>query len=69
MKLDSIIDNQKDILIHLRRQSTATGGTGDVVLEDVLPKPLETLEEIGAFCTKLEQLAFNKALVSFVTLN
>lgn len=43
----------------------ATEGTSDIVLEDVLPKPMDTIQEMNVFCTKLEELTFSKAVVRF----
>jgi hypothetical protein len=62
MKLDSILENQKEILVYLRQQSSGTGRTCDVVLEDVLPKPMDRVEE--DLCGKLDQVVFKKSLVS-----
>jgi hypothetical protein len=64
MKLDSILENQKEILVYLRRQSSGMGRTCVVVLEDVLPKPMDSVEEVEDFCGKLNQVAFKKSLAS-----
>ncbi|CAB4020504.1 Hypothetical predicted protein, partial [Paramuricea clavata] len=65
MKLDSIIQNQKEILVHLRRQNFGTEKTCEVELDNSLAKPMNTLEEMEVLCGKLEQVAFTKTLVNY----
>jgi hypothetical protein len=63
VKLDTIIENQNEILVYLRQQSSKTQASYDVVLEDVLLRPMDTLEEIQKLCLKLEQSKFKNTLV------
>ncbi|CAB3976771.1 transposase domain-containing [Paramuricea clavata] len=66
VKLDTIIENQNEILVYLRQQSSKTQAAYDVVLEDVLPRPMDTLGEIQKLCLKLEQSKFKNTLVSYL---
>lgn len=56
MKLDSIIEQNRDALSILRRLETAVVGgcKADMGLEEVLLKPANTEEELKHICTKLE---------------
>jgi hypothetical protein len=63
MKLDSIIENQKEILVHLRHQNVGIEGTCDGDLDDSLARPMNALNEVEEICGKVEQAAFAKTLV------
>ena len=65
MKLDSIIENQKEIMGLLRQQNVSRGvsATG-LVFDDVLSKPLHTKEEMGKFCRRLDDESFKANMVN-----
>jgi hypothetical protein len=63
MKLDSIIENQKEILVHLRHQNVGIERMCDGDLDDSLARPMNALNEVEQLCGKVEQAAFAKTLV------
>lgn len=63
MKLDSIIENQKEILVHLPHKNVGIESTCNRELDDCLARPMNSVNEVGELCSKLEQAAFSKTLV------
>ncbi|CAB4013322.1 Hypothetical predicted protein [Paramuricea clavata] len=66
MKLDSIIENQKEILVHLRHQNVGIERTCNGDLDDSLARPMNALNEVEELCGKVEQAAFAKTLVNYL---
>ena len=67
MKLESILENQKEILTYLRQQRAFSGNPGaEEIVEEIIPKPFETAEEMEELNKKCEQSTFNAALVIFI---
>ena len=63
MKLDMIMDNQREGLGLLRQLITASTPVDDDLMEDVLPAPLETSIDIDNMEVKLSDGSFRKKLV------
>ena len=64
LKLDTILDMQKQQLTLLRRIASASSATVQVVdLQYILPKPLKTTD-LQEFEQKLENSAFRSNLIS-----
>jgi hypothetical protein len=66
MKLETIIDNQNEGLRMLRQLSTATRGVGgsDIMLEDILPEPINEVVAFNALCKQLADDEFKKKMVN-----
>lgn len=64
LNLQCILENQKEQLSLLRQLvSCSRAGSGDLILEDVLPQPVNTIEELQQLCEKLKQEAFYTNMV------
>ena len=74
MKFETLIKNQEELLSLAREQSTLQrnilssrmGGSGDTIIEDVLPKQLDSQKDLEDFSTKLEETTYRKKVVSAV---
>lgn len=70
MKLDTILERQNEGLGILRQILAATKGrsTDDTdIIEDILPKPLETPDQMKEFCCQLDDDSFKKKLVRLLS--
>ncbi|MGH0164888.1 UNVERIFIED_CONTAM: hypothetical protein FKN15_048117 [Acipenser sinensis] len=64
MKLDSIIDNQKEQLSLLRQIAIVSKGVDGVDVEDIISQPMDSLKEAEEMCRKLKEDAdFRKKLI------
>jgi hypothetical protein len=61
MKLETIIENQREILTYVR-QNSGKDATGDA-LEELFTRPLDSAEEMDELCLKLMGANHNKILV------
>jgi hypothetical protein len=63
-KLDTLIEKHDETLSILRVLSSATRGVNDKeLLDDILPSPLDTVEEITEFYSRLDDEEFRKKMV------
>ena len=68
-KLDSVISNQNAQMITLKKIADATRGMEeDDLVEDIIPSPIDSVEELNRFNSKLGDPKFNKKLVIFFSL-
>ena len=67
LKLDMILDNQKDQLTMLRNLANKTQGPDGEDIDDLVPKPMDTVEELEQLCNNIinpEEPQLRKLLVS-----
>ncbi|KAK2149342.1 hypothetical protein LSH36_455g07085 [Paralvinella palmiformis] len=63
-KLDSVISNQNAQMITLKKIADATRGMEeDDLVEDIIPAPIDSVEELNRFNSKLGDPKFNKKLI------
>ncbi|XP_061896177.1 uncharacterized protein LOC133664798 [Entelurus aequoreus] len=64
MKVQNILENQGEIMRMLRRLAAQSVGPEAVDVQDLIEKPFETLEQLKAFCERLDtDLLLRKQLV------
>lgn len=67
-KLDTLIEKHDETLSILRVLLSATRGVNDKeLLDDILPSPLDTVEEMTEFCSRLDDEEFRKKMVGSST--
>ncbi|XP_061899550.1 uncharacterized protein LOC133647849 isoform X2 [Entelurus aequoreus] len=68
MKVQNILENQGEIMRMLRGLAAQSVGPESVDVQDLIDKPFETLEQLKAFCERLDtDLLLRKQLVKALT--
>ncbi|XP_071945707.1 uncharacterized protein [Antedon mediterranea] len=68
MKLDTIIKNQNEQLQIIKNQAIQKGALEDAEIEDVVPQPLESKEELYSLDEKLKDAAFRKNMIKYFSI-
>ena len=65
-KMESVCEQQQEMLAHLRQLTAEREVSGATVFEDILDRPASSIAELQELCGRLEEKDFRKKMVRAV---